>query len=441
MSKWYNIQQAQGSASARVDLSNGIGMDDPDQYGNCCRVADFIRQFNAIAAPAIDLHINSDGGAVVPGMEIYNAIKNHPATVTAYIDSMAASIASVIACAADKIIIEPNAFMAIHNVRGAAPSGDASALRKTADMFDQMTAAIAQIYADCTGQKPEAVKAAMDATRLFSAADALNFGLVDEIAEADPDEGEEQQAVNFMRIFSLLETTPPEFCRFAARLIQPTRKESPMSTPLSPIIRDGKCFVKIGDAEHEIDMTVATNQLPNAQAQTNSSSPEVLAAAKSAGVQDGIAAERAHRAMFNSIARTANITGDALADFEAKFYNRSEDDIKWAASQFIAGRAKPVGEEGNGNGEGQQQTDEQKENARLQSLAVNRFAENANLRQLFKCNNDNPESATYKLALNRYLATEKTCRSGVKHGRGNKDNDPVDAILRNTGIVETAVAR
>src|SRR4029077_12753927 len=66
----------------------------------------------------ISLRINSPGGDVFDGVAIHNALKNHKATVTAHVDGIAASAASFIAMAADKIVMPSNSFMLVHGAAG-----------------------------------------------------------------------------------------------------------------------------------------------------------------------------------------------------------------------------------------------------------------------------------------------------------------------------------
>ena len=76
---------------------------------------DLTRELDAITAPSIRVEINSPGGDVFDGIAIYNALRNHPAHVTTRVDGLAASIASVIAQAGDKRLIQPAAQLMIHN--------------------------------------------------------------------------------------------------------------------------------------------------------------------------------------------------------------------------------------------------------------------------------------------------------------------------------------
>ncbi|MBB8286990.1 Clp protease ClpP, partial [Escherichia coli] len=69
----------------------------------------FVSELNALGdITHINLHINSPGGDVFEGIAIFNALKNQGATITVYVDGVAASMASVIAMAGDTVIMPEN---------------------------------------------------------------------------------------------------------------------------------------------------------------------------------------------------------------------------------------------------------------------------------------------------------------------------------------------
>lgn len=92
-----------------------------------------------------EIEINSPGGSVVQGIEMANAIKNSKAKIVAHVTGIAASMASVIACACDKIEMEEASFMMIHDPWSYA-EGNAEELRKQASVLDQMKAVIMSFY-------------------------------------------------------------------------------------------------------------------------------------------------------------------------------------------------------------------------------------------------------------------------------------------------------
>ena len=110
------------------------------------------------------MHIISGCGSVFGGIAIYIFLKRHDAELTVYVEGLAASIASVIAMAGDKIIIPANAQMMIHK-----PSsitwGNADDMRKEADILDGCQKVILNTYMQHTkeGVTPEQINALIDA--------------------------------------------------------------------------------------------------------------------------------------------------------------------------------------------------------------------------------------------------------------------------------------
>lgn len=125
-------------------------------------VQDFLDQLDG--AEKINVHINSGGGSVFGGIAIYNILKRHNAEITMYVEGLAASIASVIAMAGDKIIISANAQMMIHK-----PSsfswGNADDMRKEADILDGCQKVILNTYMQHAreGITPGQINALIDA--------------------------------------------------------------------------------------------------------------------------------------------------------------------------------------------------------------------------------------------------------------------------------------
>lgn len=93
----------------------------------------------------LDIYINSGGGSVFAGNAIYNRIKAHKARKTVHIDGLAASIASVIALAADEILMPKNAYMMIHKVWDIC-IGNSDELREYADRLDLIELSIINVY-------------------------------------------------------------------------------------------------------------------------------------------------------------------------------------------------------------------------------------------------------------------------------------------------------
>lgn len=114
--------------------------EDADQYPEAVR--DFLKEQEG---KNLNIYINSGGGAVFAGIAIYNMLRRHKGGKTVYIDGMAASIASVIALAGDRVIIPSNAFLMIHKP-WAACVGNADDCRKMASDLDEIEKGIMNVY-------------------------------------------------------------------------------------------------------------------------------------------------------------------------------------------------------------------------------------------------------------------------------------------------------
>lgn len=107
--------------------------------------SDIREMLKAAGGKDITLRINSPGGDVFSGIAIYNQLKDYPGKITAVIDGMAASIASVIAMAADEIKMPENAYFMIHKAWTMA-MGNADAMREEADVLDGLDETIFNAY-------------------------------------------------------------------------------------------------------------------------------------------------------------------------------------------------------------------------------------------------------------------------------------------------------
>jgi ATP-dependent Clp endopeptidase proteolytic subunit ClpP len=163
----------QADGSLEIELYDVIGY-----WGTSAK--SFRERIVAAKGKAISLRINSPGGNVIEGNAIYNLLKDHDGEITAHIDGMAASMASVIAMAADKIIIAQNALLMIHNVT-ATQEGDSEDMRKAADLMDKMKDGIVAAYAKKTGKTKAKIEKWMDEETWFSAQEAVDNGFADSI--------------------------------------------------------------------------------------------------------------------------------------------------------------------------------------------------------------------------------------------------------------------
>lgn len=174
---WYRIENKASADTSEVYIYDEIGY-----FGVTAQ--DFVNDLNTITASNIDLHLNTPGGEIFDGIAIYNAIKNHDAKVTVYVDALAASAGSFIAMAGDEIIMQRTAQMMIHDGMGVA-IGNAADMRELADLLDKSSDNIASIYAEHAGGSVEDWRANMKAETWYSAEEAVAAGLADKINGQD----------------------------------------------------------------------------------------------------------------------------------------------------------------------------------------------------------------------------------------------------------------
>lgn len=142
----------------------------------------FVKDLQAIEANKIRLHLNTPGGSVFDGIAIYNALKQHKATVETYIEGLAASTGSIIALAGDKIYMAENAFYMIHHP-WILTVGDSAELRKTADLLDKISGVMISTYMKVSDQSEEQIKKWLDEETWFTAQEAKDAGFIDEITD------------------------------------------------------------------------------------------------------------------------------------------------------------------------------------------------------------------------------------------------------------------
>ncbi|WP_251550287.1 head maturation protease, ClpP-related [Rhodococcus sp. 11-3] len=184
---WYSIRNEDTTESpVEILIYDRIGESYWDDRTVSARA--FVRDLTALDVDALTVRINSPGGNVYDGIAILNALRAHKATVTVYIDGIAASAASFVAMAGDEVIMSRNAEIMIHDAWSYA-SGDAEDLRKVADDLDRVSDNIARIYAERAGTDVEVWRAAMRAETWYSDAEAVEAGLADRVT-AKSDDGD-----------------------------------------------------------------------------------------------------------------------------------------------------------------------------------------------------------------------------------------------------------
>jgi ATP-dependent Clp endopeptidase proteolytic subunit ClpP len=170
---WFRMQAQEGN-SADIYIYDEIGY-----WGVTAK--QFVANLKALGdITNINLHINSPGGDVFDGIAIFNALKHHGASITAYIDGLAASMASVIAMVGNPVIMPENTMMMIHKPWGFT-GGDANDMRDYADLLDKLEGVLIPAYMAKTGKSQEEIAAMLEDETWLSGAECLALGFADEV--------------------------------------------------------------------------------------------------------------------------------------------------------------------------------------------------------------------------------------------------------------------
>jgi ATP-dependent protease ClpP protease subunit len=139
----------------------------------------WIKDYSDIKAKDdIEIVLNSPGGNVFDGLSIYNAIKGHQGKKTVRVMGIAASIASVIAMAADEVIMAEGTLMMIHNASSVA-FGNADEIEKEVKILRKIDAQMASLYATATGLPEEEVIKMMEEETWMTPQEAMEKGFAD----------------------------------------------------------------------------------------------------------------------------------------------------------------------------------------------------------------------------------------------------------------------
>lgn len=194
MEKWRPLA-AEADDAATISVYDVIGVDWWTGEGvTAKRVAGALR---AIGKKPVTVNVNSPGGDMFEGLAIYNLLREHPAEVTVRVMGLAASAASVIAMAGDRIEMGLGSFLMIHNSWGGVV-GNQDDMRAAAETFAEFDAAMAEIYAARTGGKVAEIAQMMSDETWLRAESAIEAGFADATFEPpdynDADAGKKARA-------------------------------------------------------------------------------------------------------------------------------------------------------------------------------------------------------------------------------------------------------
>lgn len=154
-----------------------------DVFGDGISALSIVEQLRDADGADVDLHINSPGGSVFEGHAMFNAIAAYSGRVDVYIDGLAASAASIVALAGDSVRAAKNALLMIHEPWAIAVGTSADMLQM-AGLLGKMSVTLLDVYDEKSSVDRDVLAASMAAETWLTAAEALEWGLVDEVLDS-----------------------------------------------------------------------------------------------------------------------------------------------------------------------------------------------------------------------------------------------------------------
>ncbi|WP_430009854.1 head maturation protease, ClpP-related [Methylophaga lonarensis] len=196
---WYEIKAADDDGVAEIRIYDVIGWP-------FVEADEFLSALDNLQADTIKVRINSPGGSVFEGMAIYNALADSKRHVITQVDSLAASMASVIAMSGKERLMYKSAQLMIHNP-WTIMMGDHRDFNHEADLLESIRDQLAEIYVQVSGQSMETIQQWMDDTTWMTGSKALENKFVTEVLTA----GANNQARVFdLSVFDINNSPVPE---------------------------------------------------------------------------------------------------------------------------------------------------------------------------------------------------------------------------------------
>ena len=183
--RFWQFRNIAGGQSAELMLYGDIAQ--YSWYNDDVTAKKFADELAALGPVSeITVRINSGGGDVFAAQAIGNLLEQNAATVTAQIDGLCASAATIVACHCNKVVAANDSIYMIHPVRmGICDYMGKEDLRQCMDALDAIRDTITGLYARKTGRPQEDVAAQMDATSWWTSSQAKENGFVDELTDEE----------------------------------------------------------------------------------------------------------------------------------------------------------------------------------------------------------------------------------------------------------------
>jgi ATP-dependent protease ClpP protease subunit len=175
-----------------------LGVIGEDIFGEGVTIKRISAALRSIGPKDVVVNINSPGGNYFEGLAIYNALREHDGEVTVRVLGVAASAASLIAMAGDRIEVAKAGFLMIHN-SNLIDGGDRHDKRDIADKLEQFDAAMVSLYAARTGLSEKEIGAMMDEETFLDGAVAVEKKFADALLSSDEVDHQPRSEITALR--------------------------------------------------------------------------------------------------------------------------------------------------------------------------------------------------------------------------------------------------
>lgn len=247
---WYNIKTENTLNIAEQRKYRDVYiLDEIGGFGVWAR--DFIKELNQVDADTLNVHVDSPGGSITDGVAIYNALRGWSGSkegrsVDVYIEGIAASIASIVILAGDKIKIAENASVYTHlPMLSSLEMPNKLELLEGIETLEKFENVLANIYMKHTGASEETVRGWMQSESWFFGQEAVDAGFADEVVDRVA-----VAAKYNVENYNFKEKHP---ATFNAEQTQPTQQESTME--------DNQQAPEVEEVEVAEDTVVASEEV------------------------------------------------------------------------------------------------------------------------------------------------------------------------------------
>lgn len=256
--KWITAKadtKAPAEKRAVVHVYDTIGA---DMFFGGVDVKELVDEIEALGDDVtLEARINSPGGYAWDGLTLATAIMRHKGPTETYVDGLAASAASIVALASDRVVVSKYGQIMLHNARGGV-YGTAEELKAGAEALGKLNNSIADFYADRAGGDAAGWRRVMSRETWYNAEEALAAGLATEVDESAKREDSEQAV-------ALSLAKPTAMFKYPGRQAAPPPTASAQDGPTGPVTQEAKVPISEKLAERLGLSADATDEEVNAK--------------------------------------------------------------------------------------------------------------------------------------------------------------------------------